>query len=155
MGFWSLWWVVFWSDKTDVCMAVNNFHAAKWVHCYITLHFSSFYFTDPPAPDEGTWPKQFQRNDFERLILVPKVNTKWLTGLCVHACVWLFVCDIRELWHAVWPSSWGWDSSGGQAPWRRAAVHVQHDCTGDRWDQLCHDTGTKRFDLLFVQTHCN
>lgn len=65
---------------------------------------------------------------------------------CVH------VCDSRELWHAVWPSSGCGDSSRGQAPGCRGAVCVQHDYTGDRWDQLCHSTGTHTFDLLCTDT---
>lgn len=54
---------MFRSDKTDVCVAVNSSQAAKWVWCYIALHFSSFYFTDPPALDAGSWPKQLHSNN--------------------------------------------------------------------------------------------
>lgn len=60
-------------------------------------------------------------------------------------CVFIYS---RELWHAVWPPTGGGDSSRGQAPWCGGAVCVQHDGTGDRWDQLCHSTGTQSFDLL-------
>ena len=110
------------------------------LHCiaFQFLFFFFFYFTDPPAPDAGTWPKQLHSNNLEHLSLARKVNIKW-RKLCVN-CV--CVCDCRELWHAVWPSGGGGDSSGGQAPGCWGAVCVQHDCAGDRWDQLRYGAGT-------------
>lgn len=122
------------------------------VWCYIALHCSSFCFTDPPAPDVGTWPKQLHSNNLEHLSLKRRLNTKCLKLPVIYQCVCVFLCDPRELWHAVWPSSWGGDSSCGQAPGCRGAVCVQHDYTGDRWNQLCHSTGTHTFDLLFSGT---
>lgn len=99
---------MFWSDKTDVCVAVNSSQAAKWVWCYITLHFSSFYFTVPPAPDEGTWPKQLHSNNLEHLSLICSANTKRLTlsvctgdgCVCVHLFQGALTCSLT--------SNWGW-----------------------------------------------
>lgn len=67
---------MFWSDKRDVCVAVNSSLATKWLRCYIALRFSSFYFTDPPAPDAGTWPRQLHSNNLEHLSLARNVNNK-------------------------------------------------------------------------------
>lgn len=65
-------------------MAVNSSQAAKWVQHYITLHFGSFYFTDPPATDEGIWPKQLHSNTLEHLSLALKQNAKMIHALCVY-----------------------------------------------------------------------
>lgn len=91
---------MFWSDKTDVFVATNSSQAAKWFRCFIALHFSSFCFTDPPALDAGTWPKQLHSNNLEHLNLEHKLNTNFLKlNLC--ACVSVCVCNSRELRHAV------------------------------------------------------
>lgn len=77
-------------------VAVNSPQAAKWFRHYVALHFSSFYFTDPPALTVGTWPKQLHSNNLEHLSLARKMNANYLKPN-LHVCV----CDSRELRHAV------------------------------------------------------
>lgn len=143
--FWSLRWVVFCCDKTDVFLwPLTATQAAKWFRRNVALRFSSFYFADPQALHVGTWPKQLHSNNLEQLTFR---RTKWIlittwTRISMRACV-----SARELWHAVRPSSGGGHPNCGQAPGCGGAVCVQHDRAGDGWDQPCYSTGKHAFHL--------
>lgn len=68
-------------------MAVNSPHTAKWVWCYTALHFRSFYFTDPPASDGGTQPKQLHSNNLKHLSLARESEFGMTHAVCAFTSV--------------------------------------------------------------------